>query len=189
MILTLNYQHLNLHFTRRYITMHMCPCETKWLEKSMQVITDTRFVVVGLNLWHDCVGEGGELMASLFVLDSLHVLHGDILLKENIVSITSRCIVMAPTSNSSSSMHMVFLGAEKPATHWFIVLVMIFECVLVVMHMNFQLHVQLQLDLLLIFALVSVLNEWDHMRTQNDTHAVEFPCMQSTTLLTRSSPC
>ena len=32
---------LDLHLTRRYITMHMYPCETKWLEKAMLDITLT----------------------------------------------------------------------------------------------------------------------------------------------------
>lgn len=59
---------------------------------------------------------------------------------------------------------------------------------LVVMHINYQLHVQLQLDSLLVFASVSVLNGWDCMHAHNDMHAAAFPCMRSTTMLTMS-PC
>ena len=44
-------------------------------------------------------------------------------------------------------------------------------------HQLAEVHVQLQLDLLLVFALVSVLNGLDYMRVHNDMHVVEFPCM------------
>ena len=66
---------------------------------------------------------------------------------------------------------------------------LIFQCVLVVMCINCQLHVQLQLNLLLLFSSVSVLNGWGHMCVHNDMHATEFPCMRSPTLLAMSSLC
>lgn len=47
---------------------------------------------------------------------------------------------------------MVFLGATELVTHYYIVSMLIFQYVLLVMHINCQLHVQLQLDLLLVFA-------------------------------------
>ena len=56
-------------------------------------------------------------MPSLVVHDGVHVLHAEILLKRTLASVASRCIGMAPPSNSSTSMHMVFLGAAKSATH------------------------------------------------------------------------
>jgi hypothetical protein len=37
---------LELTLDMTYITMHMYPCETKWLEQAMQDITDTRSIVV-----------------------------------------------------------------------------------------------------------------------------------------------
>ena len=55
--------------------------------------------------------------------------------------------------------------------------VLIFQCVLVIMRINFQLHVQLQLDFLLVFASMSVSNGLDHMHAHNDMYAAEFPCM------------
>ena len=48
----------------------------------------------------------------------------------------NRCIGLAPSSNSSANMRMVFLGTVEPATHWCIVSVLIFKCVLVVMRIN-----------------------------------------------------
>jgi len=67
--------------------------------------------------------------------------------------------------------------------------VLIFQCVLVVMCINYQQHVQLQSELLLVFTLLSVLNGWDRMRVHNDMHVVAFPCMKSTTPLTMSTLC
>jgi len=46
------------------------------------------------------------------------------------------CIGSAPSSNSYANMCMVFLGVAETETHWCIVCVMIFECVLVVMRIN-----------------------------------------------------
>jgi len=40
-------------------------------------------------------------------------------------------------------------------------------------HQLAEVHVQLQLDLLLVFALVSVLNGLDYMHAHNDMHVVE----------------
>jgi len=51
---------------------------------------------------------------------------------------------------------------------------LIFKCVLVVVIINsLEVHVHAQLDLLLIFALVSVLNGLDCMCALNDMHAAE----------------
>ena len=55
MIVTFKYWHLNFHL-KRYIAMQIYPCETKWLEKAMQDITDTQTVVVRPTLWHPCDG-------------------------------------------------------------------------------------------------------------------------------------
>ncbi|MDW3503007.1 hypothetical protein NQ272_28030, partial [Escherichia coli] len=63
---------------------------------------------------HACGGEGGELTPSLVIHDGVHVLHADISLKQILASVASRCIGVAPPSNSSTSMCMVFLGAVKP---------------------------------------------------------------------------
>jgi len=63
--------------------------------------------------------------------------------------------------------------------------VLIFQCVLVVMRINCQLHAQLQLDLLLVFTLVSVLNGLDRTHVHNDMHAIEsLECDQQ-----HCSPC
>ena len=83
----------------------------------MQDITDTRFVMVRITLWHACDGEGGELIPNLVIRDGAHVLHDDILLKWTLASIASGCIDVAPPYNSSTNMCMVFLGAAEPATH------------------------------------------------------------------------
>jgi len=48
----------------------------------------------------------------------------------------NRCIGLAPSSNSSANTHMVFLGAAELAAHWRIVSILIFKCVLVVIHIN-----------------------------------------------------
>jgi len=47
------------------------------------------------------------------------------------------CISPAPSSNLSAHMHMVFLGTVELETHWWLVSILIFKCVLVVMHINF----------------------------------------------------
>jgi len=73
----------------------------------------------------------------------LHALHGEILLKRTLASIASGCIDMAPPSNSSAYVCMVFLGMTELATHWCIVSTLIFQCVLVVMCINCQLQVLL----------------------------------------------
>jgi len=83
----------------------------------MQDITDTQFVVMRPNLWHTCDGEGGELMPSLVIHDGVHVLHGDILLKQTLASIASWCSGVAPPFNSSANMHMVFFGVVELETH------------------------------------------------------------------------
>ena len=44
-------------------------------------------------------------------------------------------------------------------------------------HQLVEVHVQLQSDFLLAFALVSVPNGWDHMHAHSDMHVVEFPYM------------
>ena len=82
----------------------------------MQAITDTWSIMVRPTLWHACDGEGGELMPILFVRDGMHALHGDILLKQALASVSFGCIGVAPPSNSSVSMHMVFLGATELET-------------------------------------------------------------------------
>ena len=61
--------------------MHMCPCETKWLEQAMEDITDTWSVVVRPTLSHAFDVKGGELMPRLAIGNGVHVLHGDILMK------------------------------------------------------------------------------------------------------------
>ena len=48
-------------------------------------------------------------MPRLVIHDGVHMLHGDILLKQTLASVASRCIGMAPPSNSSTNMRMVFL--------------------------------------------------------------------------------
>jgi len=83
----------------------------------MQDITNIWSIVVRPTLWHACDGEGGELMPSLVIHDGVHALHGDILLKRTVAPVASECIGMAPPSNSSASMYMVFLGANELATH------------------------------------------------------------------------
>ena len=108
---------LDLHLTWLNITMHMYWSETTWLEQAMQDITNTWSVVMRLTLWHALDGEGGEMMPSLVAHDGVHVFHGDIFLKRTLAYIASRCIGMAPLSNSSDSMHMVFLGAIEPEKH------------------------------------------------------------------------
>ena len=134
---------LDLHLTWLNITMHMYSCETTWLEQALQDIIGTRFVVMKPTLWHACDSDGGELMPSLVVHDGVHALHGDILMKWTLTSIASWCIGVAPPSNSSANMHIVILGAVELTTYLCIVSVLIFQCVLVVMHISCQLHVQL----------------------------------------------
>ena len=56
-------------------------------------------------------------------------------------------------------------------------------------HELMKVQVKLQSELLLVFPSVSVLNGWDRMHVKNDMHATAFPCMQSITLLTLSTPC
>ena len=187
MIVTSNYRHLNFHLTRCYITMHMPPCERKWLEKAMQDITVTWSVVVRPTLWQACDGEGHEFMPCFVIRDGVHVLHGDIFLKKTLASIASRCIGMVPPSNSSDTMCMVFLGADEWTTHWCIVSMLILQCVLVVMHINYQLHVQLRSEFLLVFTSVSVPNGLDRMHVNNYMQVATFPYMWSTTLLTMSA--
>ena len=46
------------------------------------------------------------------------------------------CIGFPPSSNSSANICMVFLGMVEQATHSCIVSMLIFKCVLVVMHIN-----------------------------------------------------
>ena len=83
----------------------------------MQDITDTQSFVVRPTLSHACDGEGGEMIPSLAIHDGVHALHGNILLKCSLASIASRCIGMAPPSNSFTNMCMVFLGVIELATH------------------------------------------------------------------------
>ena len=47
------------------------------------------------------------------------------------------CIGSAPSSNLSDNMCMVLLGIVELETHWCIVSMMNFKCVLVIMHMKF----------------------------------------------------
>ncbi len=56
--------------------------------------------------------EGGEMMPILVIRDGVHALHGDILLNRTLAFVAFECIGMAPPSNSSASMCMVFLGAD-----------------------------------------------------------------------------
>ena len=46
------------------------------------------------------------------------------------------CIGSSPSPKSSTSMHMIFISVVEPTTYKCIVSVMIFKCVLVVMHIN-----------------------------------------------------
>ena len=117
---------LELHLTWLNIRMHMYSCETTWLEKALQDITDTWFTVMRPTLWHAIDGEGGGLMLSLVIRDGEHAPRGDILLKWTLASIASKCIGMAPSSNLSDSMSMVFLGVTEPETHWCLMSVLIF---------------------------------------------------------------
>jgi len=71
----------------------MYSCETTWLEKALQDITDTRFTVVRPTLSRACDGEGGEMMPSLVIHDGVHAPHGDILLKRTLVSIAIGALV------------------------------------------------------------------------------------------------
>jgi len=64
-------------------------------------------------LWHACDGEGGELMPSLVVYDGVHAPHGDIFLKQTLASATSRCIGVAPSSNSSQEYDARLCSANK----------------------------------------------------------------------------
>ena len=82
----------------------------------MQDIIDIWSVVMGPTLWHDCDGEGGEMMPSLVVRDGVNAPHDEILLKRTLAFIAIGCIDMAPPSNSYDSMCMVILGATKPVT-------------------------------------------------------------------------
>ena len=84
---------LDLHFTWLNITMHMYSCETTWIEQALQDITNTQSDVVRPTLWHACDGEGGELMPILVICDGVHVLNGDILLKQTLASIASSALV------------------------------------------------------------------------------------------------
>jgi len=45
--------------------LHMHPCKTKWLEKSMQDINNTRTIVVRPTLWHPCDGRWWRTDAKL----------------------------------------------------------------------------------------------------------------------------
>jgi len=53
--------------------------------------------------------EDDELMPSLVVCDGVHVLNGDILLKQTLAFVASGCTDMAPLSNFFDSMCMVIL--------------------------------------------------------------------------------
>ena len=83
----------------------------------MQGITNTKPVIMRPTLLHACDGEYGELMPSLVVHDGVHVLHGDIFLKQTLASVASQCIGVAHPFNSSANMRMVFLGMVEPETH------------------------------------------------------------------------
>ena len=84
---------LDLHLTWPYITMHMYSCETTWLEKAMEDITNTQSIVMRTTLWHACDGEGGELMPRLVIHDSVHAPHGDILLKRTLTFIAMSALI------------------------------------------------------------------------------------------------
>jgi len=56
-------------------------------------------------------------------------------------------------------------------------------------HQLVEIHVQLQLDLLLVFTSMIVPNGWDHIRAHNDIPTPEYPCIRSIALLTLSTPC
>jgi len=135
MIVTSNYRHLNLYLTRRYITMHMYPCETKWLEKALQDNINTQTIVVRPTL-HPCNGQWCELMPILVICDGVHALNGDIFLKRTLAFVAFEYTDMAPPSNLSDSMCIVVMGATGPATCSCIVSVLISKHVLVVVHIN-----------------------------------------------------
>jgi len=101
---------LDLHLTWHYITIPMCPCETKWLEKTTQDITNTQSIVVRKILWHAFDGEGGHLMPSLVTRDGVQ---GEIFLGQALTSIAFRCIGMASLSNLFDNICMVGLHASK----------------------------------------------------------------------------
>ena len=84
-----------LHLTWINITMRMYSCETTWLEKALQDITNTQSAVMRPTLWHDGDGKGGELMPSLVIYDGVHAPHGDILLKWTLSSIATSALVQA----------------------------------------------------------------------------------------------
>jgi len=56
--------------------------------------------------------EGGELMPSLVIRDGVCALNGDILLKRTLAFVAR----MASLPNTSTSMRMVVLGVNRPAT-------------------------------------------------------------------------
>jgi len=60
--------------------------------------------------------EGGELMPILVVRAGVHVLNGDIFMKRTLAFVAFRCTNMAPLSNSSDSMYLVYLGETRLAT-------------------------------------------------------------------------
>ena len=72
--------------------------------------------------------EGGELMPSLVICDSVCALNGDILLKRTLAFVAR----MASLPNTSTSMRMVVLGVNRPATCWCIVSTLLSKHVLVV---------------------------------------------------------
>jgi len=63
---------LDLHLTRHYITMHVCPCGTKWPKNVVQYITETLSIVVRPTRRHACDGESGEIMPILVIRDGVH---------------------------------------------------------------------------------------------------------------------
>ena len=73
--------------------MHMYSCETTWLEKALQDITDTRSAVVRPTLSHARDGEVGELMPSLVIHDGVHAPHGGILLKRTLAFVATGALV------------------------------------------------------------------------------------------------
>lgn len=175
---------LDIHLTWLNITMHMYSCETTWLEKALQDITNTQSTVVGPNLWYACDGEASELMPILVIREGMHAPHGDILVKRTLASLATSALVqrLHPTHLLTCTWSSwVQLNRKHTDAS-----MLIFKCVLVVMRINLpKCMFSPSLTLLLIFTLVSVFNGLDCMQSLNDMHAAgSFACDQQ-----HCSPC
>ncbi len=101
----------------------------------------------------------------------------------------NRCIGSTPSSNSSANMRMVLLGMVESATHWCIVSMIIFKCVLVVMRINLPKYMFSPSWTCFCVRLGEYV-EWVGFHACAQRHACCWiPCMQSTTFLTMFSLC